>query len=765
MIDFNNPALHTELPHTRSRNTTKEDVRNALLLQLDSVLSILFPSGKKQRGRFTIGDVHGNAGDSLEVAVTGKKAGLWTDHASGEGGDIFDLIAAHQGIDSKQEFSRVLSFGAGLVGQCSSLPVNKKAKREPATDELGPVTAKWDYCDVTGKLIAVVYRYDVEGKKQFRPWDAKRRKMAPPDPRPLYNQPGIAQTDQVILVEGEKCAQALIDLGMCATTAMFGANAPVDKTDWSPLIGKTVLIWPDKDKPGWDYADRASQAILAAGASSCAILYPPADRPEGWDAADAIVNGFDVYGFLQMGDRVPVTQQIVEDSYIDLGDDVDWNTEEGLAAAFTRHYGEDWRYCALWGKWFVWNNVRWNVDQSLYIHHLSRNICRTAAYKADTPRLRARLGSSSTIAAVERIIRSDPRHAATTTDWDTNVWLLNTPGGVINLRTGALRMHNRQDKITKVTTATPRGQCPNWQAFLREVMGGDTELEAYLQRVVGYCLTGVTSAHALFFLYGTGANGKSVFVNTIATILGDYAANTPMDTLMETRSDRHPTDLAGLQGARFVCAAETEQGRRWNESKVKAITGSDKITARFMRQDFFDYTPHFKLVIAGNHKPSIRNVDEALKRRLHMIPFTVTIPPEQRDGKLTEKLLAERDGILSWAIQGCLEWQRIGLAQPQRVLHATDEYFETEDTVGRWLEERCVRSRNAKSLTSELFNDWKLWAEANGEFIGSMRRFSDALLTRQLEKWRNSVGLRGFSGIGLRELSTAHQPSYPYIND
>ncbi len=257
MIDFNTPSLETAPSRKKNLSHTKEEIRHALLFQLESVLSFLFPAGKKHYGRFTIGDVHGNTGDSLEVALTGKKAGLWTDHASGEGGDIFDLIASHQGIDIKQDFARVLSFAAGLVGHSTRLPPIQKTKREPVIDELGPVTAKWDYVDATGKLIAVVYRYDTaDGKKQFRPWDARRRKMAPPDPRPLYNQPGIAQTNQIILVEGEKCAQALIDLGVCATTAMFGANAPVDKTDWSPLSGKAVLIWPDKDKPGWDYADR-----------------------------------------------------------------------------------------------------------------------------------------------------------------------------------------------------------------------------------------------------------------------------------------------------------------------------------------------------------------------------------------------------------------------------------------------------------------------------------------------------------------------------
>ena len=355
------------------------------------------------------------------------------------------------------------------------------------------------------------------------------------------------------------------------------------------------------------------------------------------------------------------------------------------------------------------------------------------------------------MSGVERLARADRRHAGTADEWDADIWLLNTPGGVVDLRTGRMRAHQRTDRMTKVSTAVPKGECPTWRGFLSDVTGGDAELMDYLQRMVGYCLTGVTSEHALFFLYGTGANGKSVFVTTIATILGDYAANAPMDTFMETRSDRHPTDLAGLRGARFVASIETEQGRRWNESKIKTITGGDKVSARFMRQDFFDFFPQFKLLIAGNHKPSIRNVDEAMKRRLHMIPFTVTIPPEKRDGRLTEKLLLERDGILAGALEGCLLWQRAGLRRPQSVLDATDEYFEAEDAMGRWLEERCVRVEGAKSLTSELFNDWKAWAEGVGEFIGSQRRFSDLLLTRGIEKWRNNAGVRGFQGVRLKE--------------
>ena len=755
MIDFNEIPLVIGQPDAQ-----RDEVRAALLARLESVLDVLFPAGKKRRGNFVIGDILGSPGDSLEVVLDGDKAGLWTDRATGDGGDVFDLIAAQAGLRVSMDFARVLEHASALLGQASAPPV-RRTRKEPPTDDLGPATAKWDYLDVAGKLIGVVYRYDPPGRgKEFRPWDARRRKMAPPEPRPLYNQPGLEAAAQVVLVEGEKCAQALIDAGIVATTAMHGANAPVDKTDWSPLAGKAVLIWPDRDRPGWEYAANAAQAILSAGAKTCHILYPPEEATDGWDAADAVAEGFDIAAFLTHGPRLQV-HDLIEDvePVVSIEESV-WGTEDALALAFTRRYHRDWRYVAAWGRWLMWDSQRWRTEDTLAATDLIRNVCRHAAVHADNPKLAAKLATAGTVGGVERLARADRRHAATTGEWDADPWLLNTPGGVIDLKTGRQRAHDRADRMTKVTTATPGGECPTWRQFLAEVTGSDAALQAYLQRMAGYALTGSTQEHALFFLYGTGANGKSVFVNTLATILGDYAANAAMDTFMETRTDRHPTDMAGLRGARFVAAIETEQGRRWAESKVKNLTGGDKISARFMRQDFFEFFPQFKLFVAGNHKPAIRNIDEAMKRRLHLIPFTITVPPERRDKHLQQKLLAERDGILAWAVQGCLDWQRLGrLDPPQQVLDATEEYFEAEDALGRWLDERCVREANAKSLTAELFNDWKQWAEAAGEFTGSQKRFADLLLTRGVEKWRNTAGLRGFRGVGLKHLpAPAHTP-------
>jgi putative DNA primase/helicase len=761
MLDFNDADPQAAQPISLDR----EEIRADLVSRLEVVLPTLMPSGTIRHGVFRIGDIKGTPGDSLEVVLEGDKAGLWTDRATNEGGDIFALIAGFLALNIRTDFDQVLQAAANLLGRVPEQRTRPRQKAPPI-DHLGPATGKWDYLSADGQLLAVVYRYDPpDQRKEFRCLDVSTGKKTPPTPRPLYNQMGLASIEEgqsVILVEGEKSAQALIDIGVVATTAMNGAQAPVEKTDWSPLARKSVTIWPDRDKPGWDYAEKVAQALHKAGVTDCYILYPPEFKPEGWDAADAIADpDFDVWGFFSVGQRLPV-QRTIEIEPDDLFTGIKWSIEDGLAKAFTRHYGEDWRFCESWGKWLVWTGVRWNPDQVSYVKHLVRMVCRAASEKAASPKLEARLGSYGTIAAVEKILRIDTNLTAQSDEWDADQWALNTPGGVVDLSSGVLQPHRRGMCMTKVATATPRGTSPAWLRFLEQVTGGKAELMDYLQRMVGYCLTGSTREHALFFLYGTGANGKSVFLNTLATILGDYATNAPMDTFMDTRSERHPTDLAGLRGARLVSALETEQGRRWNEAKVKAITGGDKISARFMRQDFFQYQPHFKLVIAGNHKPSIRNIDEAMKRRLHMVPFTVTIPEQQRDHNLSDKLLQERDGILAWAVEGCLLWQQHGLNPPALVVSATAEYFDEEDAIGDFLEEEIERYSQAKAGVAEVFQRWQEWAGKRGEYVGTSRWLAQQLTNRGFDRTRLSGGAKGLAGLSLKP--KAFDNRLPYID-
>ncbi|NDF50565.1 MAG: hypothetical protein EB116_10875, partial [Betaproteobacteria bacterium] len=465
MIDFN----HVESTNLPSPKATRDQIRCNLIGRLESVLVRMFAAGKRRGSNFLVGDVLGSPGDSLQIVLEGEKAGLWTDRATGEGGDIFDLIAAHHRLDTQADFAQVMALAGHMVGQPLVQPPERKRAKAPL-DELGQATAKWDYRDASGDLIAVVYRYDPPGcKKQFRPWDAKRRKMVPPEPRPLYNQPGLINASEVILVEGEKCAQSLIAAGVVATTAMQGANAPVEKTDWSPLAGKSVLIWPDRDKPGWDYAARAAQAILSAGARTCHILYPPEEATEGWDAADAIAEGFDIGNFLAHGPRLQIHDVAQDDEPVASSDESVWGTEDALALAFTRRYHKDWRYVATWGRWLVWDGNRWRTEETLAATDLIRNVCRHAALKSGNPKLAAKLASAGTVSGVERLARADRRHAASTEEWDAEPWLLNTTAGVTDLRSGRERAHDRSDRMTKVATARPRGDCPTWRKFLGEI--------------------------------------------------------------------------------------------------------------------------------------------------------------------------------------------------------------------------------------------------------------------------------------------------------
>jgi hypothetical protein len=292
-LDFNDAG--EQMPK-KSFKERRERLRTALISQLPGVLQHLFPSGKTRNGAFKIGGLDGQSGDSLSVTLRGEQAGLWQDFATGEGGDIFDLWASVHRLDTRRNFAALLDSIDNWMG---TAPVRSAPRREPPTDDLGPATARWDYLDMAGNLIACVYRYDAPDGKEFRPWDVKARRHKAPDPRPLYNQPGIATASQVVLVEGEKCADALMAKGICATTAMNGANAPVEKTDWSPLAGKHVLIWPDNDESGKAYALRAADALRLAGAVSVAVLTPPVGKPLKWDAADAVNEGFDIPAFLK----------------------------------------------------------------------------------------------------------------------------------------------------------------------------------------------------------------------------------------------------------------------------------------------------------------------------------------------------------------------------------------------------------------------------------------------------------------------------------
>ena len=428
-------------------------------------------------------------------------------------------------------------------------------------------------------------------------------------------------------------------------------------------------------------------------------------------------------------------------------------SDDALALRFAEQHEKRLRYVAPWGKYFMWDGVRWVADNTLRTFDHVRKSCRVAAAECNKLKAATLITSAKTVAATERLMRSDRRLAATAEQWDTDPWLLNTPVGVVDLRSGEIRAAAPNDYMTKVTGVLPDNECPipTWLRFLDRTTDGNSELVDFLQRVSGYTLTGLTSEHALFFIYGTGANGKSTFLNALTGCLGDYHRTSAIETFTVSATERHPTDLAALRGARLVTAVETEEGRRWAESKIKSLTGGDRIAARFMRQDFFEFTPTFKLIIAGNHKPGLRSVDEAIRRRFHLVPFTTTVPPAERDETLADKLRAEWPGILAWAIRGCLRWQERGLAAPEVVRTATAAYLEAEDALAAWIEEEGKIDVNAWESSNVLFRSWKSWADRSGEYHGSIKKFCQRLEDRSealgMRKGRNSKGLRGFYGL------------------
>ena len=424
-------------------------------------------------------------------------------------------------------------------------------------------------------------------------------------------------------------------------------------------------------------------------------------------------------------------------------------SDDMLADALSKRLGPDWRVVTESGEWYRWTGQRWEVDRTKDVWNRSREVCGEISAQVDTQKLARDVSSATRIYAAVKLAGTDRRHVTAPEDFDHDDSLINTPLGIIDLATGQQRDHERDAMMTRMTAAGADGECPKFRAFLREATGGDEAMQRFLQRLAGYCLTGSIEEHAIFFFYGPGGTGKTVFLNVLSELLADYATVAPMDLFTISKGERHPAELAILHRARLVTASETDEGNRWDEAKLKAITGGDLITARFMRGNFFTFRPNFKLVLAGNHRPRMRSADDAMRRRFHVIPFKVK--PKAPNKALLEELRAELGGILKWAVEGELERRRIGLAPPRGVVEATDEYFEAENTIGRWMTERCVAEPQRTALTRDLYRDFKSWAARTGEFAPSERVFSQKLeQVSGVGRWRDpETRDRGFQGVSL----------------
>lgn len=431
-------------------------------------------------------------------------------------------------------------------------------------------------------------------------------------------------------------------------------------------------------------------------------------------------------------------------------------THDGVARVFAARFAGKLRFDHHAGAWFEWIGTHWRRDEKARAFQHVRELGREMSDGAKDAVVRE-VRKLPFASGVEKMARGDDALAVTSDAWDLNPFLLGTPGGTVDLHTGELHAADPAEGVTKLTAVDPAetADCPLFLCFLTETFGGDEEVIRFLQKWAGYCLTGDVSEHALVFGSGSGGNGKSVLVNTLSGVMGDYATAAAMDTFTASTFDKHTTDLAMLRGARLVTASETEEGRVWAEARIKQLTGGDPITARFMRQDNFTFQPTFKLLVVGNHQPVLRNVDDAMRRRLNILPFNHR--PAEPDRELGAKLKHEWPAILRWMIDGCLAWQKEGLGQPGGVAEATASYFDNQDLFGEWLETRCVVARGnpARMATSqELFNSWTHFAKANNEEVGSQKVFGENMRKRgftpvkHVRKDGKDHG-RGFQGIEL----------------
>ena len=614
--------------------------------------------GHKLKGNMTLCPFHDDHVESMSI---NQKDGswVWYCHPCNIGGNLIHYVMKKYGL-KKGETIKKLANHFNL----ETTPARSK------------VIAKYSYTDEQGKELYKILRFSPGSSPRFKAdREVKGKRQV------LYHLPEVIKADRVWVVEGEKDADNVRKLGLTATTAPFGFthwNSQFSKS----LKGKQAMICLDVGTE--QEAEKRAQSILNAGAKEVKIIELPGLEKKGQDISDWI-EAQDSKTFEELhvwletiADGTPCfnANEIEAEHLTDLGN----------AMRFARQHSKDTRFCYEGRRWLSFNGIRWEKDNMGEIEGKAKKTVRSIyeeASKIKDENARKELAtfalrseSSQKIKAMLSLAESEPKIPILANDFDSNTYALNVLNGTIDLRTGELKPHNPSNLITKLCPVKydPKQKSPLWEKFLNEIMDGNDELISFLQKVIGYSLTGDTREQCFFIFYGTGANGKTTFLQTISTLLNDYAQQSPTETFMLRRFGGVPNDVARLKGKRFVSTIEIEQGRRMAESLVKALTGGDTIAARFLFGEFFEFIPQFKLFLGTNHKPVIHGTDLAIWRRIRLIPFLVTIPEEKQDRELVSKLKEELPGILNWAIKGCLAWQKDGLGVPEEVKAATDEY-------------------------------------------------------------------------------------------
>jgi putative DNA primase/helicase len=428
-------------------------------------------------------------------------------------------------------------------------------------------------------------------------------------------------------------------------------------------------------------------------------------------------------------------------------------SEDYLAFKFTLRHEKNWRFVWKTRTWFQFEDGNWNETDQAVIDDLCIKFTRASQLWPEaqglTPSERRKISQRRTAGAIRDIFSVSAKVRSTPEEWDANDWVLGTPGGTVDLKTGKLSPTLQSELITKRASVTPAaGPMPIFENLLEFVTCGDKSMKLYLQRWAGYCCTGSTREQSFAFLIGGGLNGKGTFMTCLKECLGDYARIMRDDTIMAQAQIQHTQELAVLDGLRLAFVDETDGSKRFNEARVKALTGGSPIVARKMRASDYEFPMRAKIVIAGNERPHLRGTGKAMARRMHIIPFLNSIPDEEKDLMLGEKLRPEYPAILAWMIEGCLVWQRDGLGNIEAVKEATKEYLESEDLLGNWIEENTVQTGD-KTDSLALFKDFSAWCEQEGHNQWSRRAWGMAMMQRGIERMK-SLGRMYYRNIGLK---------------
>ncbi|WP_222124086.1 DNA primase family protein, partial [Bacillus toyonensis] len=441
-------------------------------------------------------------------------------------------------------------------------------------------------------------------------------------------------------------------------------------------------------------------------------------------------------------------------------------TELGNAERIAYEYGHVIKFVTDIG-WYIWDGKRWRVDTKKEIERITAKVLRSLSKSEDESEIKwARMCERRNV-RMNSIKDLMPLVPGAREDFDRHKYVLNVANGMVDLQTGQLRPHNRDVYLSKITNVTfdEQAKCPEWLKFLEQIFQGNQELMDYMQRLMGYSLTGEITEQIMVFLIGGGSNGKSTFINIIKDLMGDYGKQAKSDTFIKKKETGANNDIARLVGSRFVSAIESEDGERLSETFVKQITGGEPILARFLRQEFFEFIPEFKVFFTTNHKPVIKGVDEGIWRRIRLIPFNLQLPKEKRDKKLPEKLSLEMSGILNWAIEGCLKWQQSGLNDPAIVRKATGDYKEEMDILGPFMFECCFKREDVQIEAKELYEVYANWCFRNGEHQLKNRAFYRILETQGFKRERGNRNKYFIKGVTLTNRKNTFKQSELLKND